>query len=141
MFLLVDVHFRSAEWWDSLLHFPTASRPIDSWLTAFPRQRGIMLTRSALTLAWHVARTDRQAAVVFLGLSPSVSELFGLVSLQQIDRIAERHFAHLRPRWEDNPAMWHEILSALRGNIVDADSVARREWSYLAGEFRPRWHR
>ncbi|HEX4050657.1 MAG TPA: hypothetical protein VHY19_07270 [Steroidobacteraceae bacterium] len=140
MFLLVDMHFRSLEWWDTLAHHPMARRPLESCLVVFPRQRGITLSRSVLTLAWHVARTDRESAVVFLGLSPPVSELISLFSLQQIDRIAQRHFPHLRPRWADSPAVWHEIFAAFQGDATSGNSIAQREWSTLAGEFRPPWH-
>jgi hypothetical protein len=34
----------------------------------------------------------------------------------QLDRIAEHHHALLRPRWEDRPDVWRELLSISEGD-------------------------
>ena len=62
-------------------------------------------------LAWHLARTDRDTSTVLMGLTMPVIDVLALLQPQQIDRLAERYFAHIRPRWEDQPSVWRQLLS------------------------------
>jgi len=71
-------------------------------------------------LAWHTARTDADSALVLLGISPLVAEAISTLRLQDIDRIADRHYRRLRPRWEDRPAVWRQLLTCSRETDVDA---------------------
>ena len=32
--------------------------------------------------------------------------------LDEIDRIAQKRFRHVRPRWDDRPAVWRRLLLA-----------------------------
>ena len=77
-----------------------------TWLAPFPRPAAVKLARSTLVLAWHTVRTNLDAAVVLLGIAPSVAEIIAKPHLQDLDRIAERQYRHVRPRWEDRPAVW-----------------------------------
>jgi hypothetical protein len=83
---------------------------VPTWVTPFPRPRALKLARSALMLVWHLARSDRDSSLVVLGLSAPVIDIVGALQPQQIDRIAERHCAFLRPRWEDRPSVWRRLL-------------------------------
>ena len=78
------------------------------------------LARSTLTMAWHTVRTDAEATRVLLGISPPVADHIASLRLQDIDRIAERHFRRLRPRWEDRPAVWRQLLACARETDVNA---------------------
>lgn len=124
-FLLLDMEFRNDIWWKALskdaLRAPTAPK---TWLSQFPRTPSIKLARSALMLAWHLARTERESCPVLLGMSPSVTEAMAGMQPPQIDKIAEHHYAHLRPRWEDRPDVWRELLSTGEGDVAIARAFA-----------------
>ena len=138
-FLLVDMRFRDHEWWREVIAHPTITRRSPTWLVPFPRQATIKLARTTLVLAWHTTRTDRESAVVLLGISPSVANLLAQVPLYEIDRIAERQFRHLRPRWEDRPAVWTQMLdSALSGEKDSWQDFILRGLHLMAGEILPR---
>jgi hypothetical protein len=77
-----------------------------------PRESAIRLARGTLVLAWHTSRVDCDSAVVVLGLHPDTVAILTSLNLLDIDKIAEHHYLHLRPRWEDQPSMWRHILMA-----------------------------
>ena len=62
-------------------------------------------------LAWHTLRARPQDASL-LGVSAPVAEVIASLSWSQIDRIVERQYQYLRPRWEDRPAVWRNLLLA-----------------------------
>jgi hypothetical protein len=62
-------------------------------------------------LAWHTLRARPEDAA-FLGVAPGVAQVIAGLSLSEIDRIIERNFRHLRPRWEDRPGVWRALLLA-----------------------------
>ena len=138
-FLLLDMRFRDHDWWREVIAHPTITRRSPTWLVPFPRQATVKLARTTLVLAWHTARTDRESATVLLGISPSVATLLAQVPLCEIDRIAERQFRHLRPRWEDRPAVWVQMLdSAQSGDQDSAQDFILRGLHLMAGEILPR---
>ena len=119
--LLVDIKFRDREWWKRAATEAPKGRLPPSWMPALPRQRALIVTRATLTLAWHLARTDRDCCVVLLGMSVAVMDIMRALSLREVDRIAERQAGHLRPRWEDRPALWRQVLGA----ATDTPGLAR----------------
>lgn len=119
-FLLVDFGFRDLHWWRKVAAKPVRADVDRSWLVPFPRATATKLARATLMLAWHTARTDAEATRVLLGISPPVSEAISTLRLRDIDRISDRHFRRLRPRWEDRPAVWRQLLSCSRETDVDA---------------------
>jgi hypothetical protein len=134
--LLFDLHFQDDTWWTRQAQWhahslhglpPVQSEPGSPVLTG--------LARSALVLAWHTARTDRDAARVMLGLSPAVANVFTQLHLQNIDALATRHHAELTPRWPRNTALWKSILSAGKGKDALPDNLlALQCLSLAAGE-------
>jgi len=62
-------------------------------------------------LAWHTLRARPEDAAL-LGVAPGVAQVIACLSLSDIDRIVERNFHHLRPRWEDRPGVWRALLLA-----------------------------
>ena len=61
-------------------------------------------------LAWHSVRADVNASCL-LGISPGVAATLASFSLTELDRIAEHRFRYVRPRWEDRPIVWHQLLT------------------------------
>ena len=60
-------------------------------------------------LAWHSVKADVNASCL-LGISPGVAATLASFSLTELDRIAERRFRYVRPRWEDRPIVWRQLL-------------------------------
>jgi hypothetical protein len=60
-------------------------------------------------LAWHSVRSDPVGSLL-LGVSPDVARIIASFSLTELDRVVERRFRYVRPRWEDRPAVWRALL-------------------------------
>lgn len=67
-------------------------------------------------LAWHSLRADQATAGILLGMTRPVSDLIAELRFDEIDRIAEKRFRHVRPRWDDRPAVWRKLLLAAKEN-------------------------
>lgn len=107
--LLVDMQFANAQWWQAAKDYSIRPAALPSLWGAFAREEGVPLARITLMLAWHSVRSDRYAACL-VGISPAVAEIISNLPITKIDDIAERCFRALRPRWEDRPAVWRELL-------------------------------
>lgn len=70
------------------------------------------LLRRLLSMAWYLARHNRVGARVALGMSARSAA--GLASWRpmDLDALAERRPAWIRPRWEQHPDFWQGLLSA-----------------------------
>ena len=133
-FLLVDMHFSDPDWWRRVKAYPARVEAAPEGRGSFPRPAAIQLARSVLTLAWHCVRADRHAANVLLGMHFAVSELIARMSINDIDRIVERHFRHARPRWETRPGIWRKLLLASKTpNIRRAREINVRGLQWIAG--------
>lgn len=119
-FLLLDLKFSDHEWWRQVVVSPTRRLQDPQWLIPLPRAAAIKLSREALMLAWHTIRTDLQSAVVLLGIVPPVADLIAALRLRDLDRIAEYQFRHLRPRWEDRPGVWRQLIACAASGEVAA---------------------
>jgi hypothetical protein len=120
-FVLIDFQFRNVEWWRAVRERPNRPRQGSTPMTGgFPRPAAIQLARAALTLAWSGAHADRDAVCVLLGMTHPVAELISTLRFTEIDRIAEHQFRHVRPRWEDRPAVWRKLLAASEANDISA---------------------
>jgi hypothetical protein len=119
-FLLVDFGFRDPQWWRRITSRNSRAEAEPSWLVPYPRATAMKLARATLTLAWHTARTDADATLVLLGIGEQVADQISSLRLRDIDRIADRHFRRLRPRWEDRPAVWRQLLACSRETDVNA---------------------
>jgi hypothetical protein len=80
----------------------------------FTSHNGIALIRRTLLLAWHLARSNRVMAGVILGMSPSSAEHIALSRLRDLDALAELAPAWILPRWEQQPIVWQQLISAAR---------------------------
>jgi len=133
-FLLVDMEFANTGWWQTVAIRRGRSPPPPTRRGSFPRASAIKLARSTLMLAWYRVRAGEHAACL-LGMTPAVSELIAGLSLSGIDQIVERRFRHIRPRWEDRPVVWRELVeSAQTADIRRAREFDARGLRLIAGE-------
>jgi len=107
--LLSDMQFTNVPWWRAAREHPARPVPLLGWRGSFPKPQAVSLARATLMLAWHSLRFSRESAVL-LGVTPGVAELIAELSLTDIDTIVERRLQHVRPRWEDRPAVWERLL-------------------------------
>ena len=141
--LLVDMQLSNAEWWRLLQTHPTRAAPLPPDRGSFPKAAGIRLGRAALVLAWHSVRADIVGSCL-LGVSAEVAQIIGSFSLTDLDRIVERRFRFVRPRWEDRPAAWRAlILSAQSGDPRRTREANLRALQLMTGDLlsaRAPWH-
>lgn len=109
-FLLLDMHFGNALWWQTVVHDPNRRIRRESLQPAFPRSAALPLTRATLTAIWRSVCTDARSARILLGLDETVARLFVDLPVTAIDPIANHVHPHLRPRWADHPAFWRAVL-------------------------------
>ena len=129
--LLVDLHFDDATWWHRVT-LPLRREPGRASLRRLcygPRL--LALNRATLHFAWHVARQDRTGAMVLLGMSDAVTTFMTQVNPLDIDRYADRTVLDLRPRWLDQPTLWHHLLVEPGGG--SAERLARLQSLQLLG--------
>jgi hypothetical protein len=133
-FLLLDLEFSNDTWWQMVGSHPNRPAPLPSWRGSFPRRPAMQLARATVMLAWHSLRAHRNA-MCLLGMSPTVAEVISGLSLTDIDQIVDRRIRYLRPRWEDRPAVWRQLLEASQSpDIRQAREVSLRGLQLLAGE-------
>jgi len=115
-FLLVDMEFGNPDFWHVVCSHPAQQLKMPLWRGSFPRGSAIQLAHATLVLAWNSLRTDPSTARVLLGMARSVAELIGRLKFDEIDRIAHKRFRHVRPRWDDRPALWRRLLLAAQSD-------------------------
>jgi len=113
-YLLIDLEFADPEWWRMVLHRPDRTLRAGRWSDGFPRRTAVPLARSTLMLAWQGVRADADVACALFGMHRRVAEIVTSMQLSDIDRIADRHFRRIKPRWADRPSVWRELLLAAR---------------------------
>lgn len=122
-FLLLDLEFGNAPWWQAIVHNPERQIRNTSLHPAFPRYAALPLTRATLIGAWRAVCADAHSAQILLGLDATVAELLVSLPATAIDHIAHHAHPHLRPRWADHPAFWRALLGA--ANRDDSRQLSR----------------
>ena len=111
-FLVVDAAFARPELWAGLprvgVHegLPTGLVPAPRGPLATP------LLRRVLLFAWHLARANRLAARIALGMSAPCAGLVAACRFADLEALAERRPSWIRPRWDDRPDVWQAWLAA-----------------------------
>ena len=77
------------------------------------------ITRRMLVYGWHLARSRPRAACLVFGSTISAIESLAACSLTALEAAAVRNAEGLRPRWANQTAFWHALLSA---SSVGADT-------------------
>ncbi|MGH8150875.1 MAG: hypothetical protein ACRETB_13005 [Steroidobacteraceae bacterium] len=149
-FLLVDAGFGRAgcrPWRDARgtgAPIPRALGVRDRDWPAAPRAfftvpRTVPVARLLLAYAWHLARSERVAAQLFLGMSARCADRVAGCTLRQVIQIAESEPQLLEPRWPDRHEVWRELLAAAIGTETAALERFRiRGFQLLAAETRRR---
>jgi hypothetical protein len=93
-------------------------------------------------LAWNSLRAQPATARILLGMAHPVADLIAGLRFDEIARVAHQRFRHVRPRWDDRPAVWRRLLLAAQSN----DEKLMGEFNLhglqlLAGELLPREER
>jgi len=111
-FLLVDLGAARPQLWSgpprAAVH---EARPVSALLA----QRGPLSTpllRRVLLFAWHLARANRLAARITLGMSAPCAALVAACRFADLEALAERRPEWIRPRWHDRPEIWQAWLGA-----------------------------
>jgi len=112
-YLLLDAGFASGARWsreerERQVHDGNAGVPAPF----FTVQRAPRVLRLVLTFGWHLARSERTAARLLLGMSEGCAERLGACTLPQVEALAQAQLHWLRPRWPEYPRAWQELLAA-----------------------------
>jgi hypothetical protein len=90
-----------------------------------------------MTQAWHLARSEPAAARLLLGVSAANVTVIGGCTLSRLTRLAETHSQWLRPRWENRPRIWCDLLRAAgEGKSGALERMRVRGLQLLAAEAR-----
>jgi hypothetical protein len=68
--------------------------------------------RCVLMLAWHLARANRLAGRIALGLSEPCAALIAAGRLRDMEALAETGPWWISPRWESRSEIWRQLLEA-----------------------------
>jgi len=109
-YLLLDGGFAQVGRWERALHAGVMDAPVRSGY--FAGRGGVVLIRRMLVLAWHLARSNRLMAGVILGMSPPSAERIARTLLRDLEAVAELAPAWIIPRWEQQPVVWHQLITA-----------------------------
>lgn len=110
-FLLLDMELGNSALWQRFKSRSARTGPAPNERAIFPRASAVQVARDILILAWYGVRADRHGAKLLLGMSAAVSDIIATLSLADVNRLAERQFRYLRPRWEDQPDLWLKLLT------------------------------
>lgn len=134
-FALVDAGFDDADRWVRVKNGTYVdagkSRP------PLPSAYGQRLAQMMLILAWSLARSNRDAAHVVLGMSQRCAAVVGDIGLSVLPSIAEQHAQLIRPRWEDRPDIWRQLLQlAFHGVERNQPPLSVRAMEYFLTDLR-----
>ena len=118
-FLLLDFGFSEPKWWRGITGESNDPASELTWLTPFPRTTTTKLARAITMLAWHTVRTDAEASVVLLGITPEVAGILRSIRFHSIEDLAERHARRLRLRWADRPGVWRQLIACAKHTEID----------------------
>lgn len=138
-FLLIDMRFKNEKWWREIGDGAASSDERSSDLNIFAAESARELSAETLTLAWHTARLDTRIASQVLGLAPGVVGIIASLGPREVQRIAARHSHQLRPRWENNPAFWEQLLrTAVGGSAASLSEFHLHGLQLLGGDLLDR---
>jgi hypothetical protein len=133
-FLLLEMRFDSVKWWREPKGASTMSQgPSAALQGSFPKETARELCVEALTLAWHTARSDPRVAAQVLGVLPAVAGIIASLGPRDVQRIALRQSHELRPRWNNNPGFWQQLLLTAIADNEAFLSEFHLHWLQLLG--------
>ncbi|HEV7432735.1 MAG TPA: hypothetical protein VGN77_06795 [Steroidobacteraceae bacterium] len=111
-FLLVDAGFAHPELWARLPSVGVHEALPLRTLLANRSTLSTPLLRRVLLLAWHMARANRTNARIALGMSGLCARAVAGWRLADLEALAERRPAWIRPRWDQHGDFWCAWLTA-----------------------------
>jgi hypothetical protein len=118
-FSLFDAGFASAPRWLELRACAVHDRSQCAEPVYFEPAAARSITRRMLVYGWHLARSRPRAACLVFGSTITAIESLAACSLTALEAAADRNAGGLRPRWSNQTAFWHALLSA---SSVGADT-------------------
>jgi hypothetical protein len=118
-FSLFDAGFASAPRWLELRTCGVHDHSQRTEPAYFEIAAARSITRRMLVYGWHLARSRPRAACLVFGVTISAIESLAACSLTALEAAADRNADALRPRWSNQTAFWHALLSA---SSVGADT-------------------
>jgi hypothetical protein len=132
-YLLMDAEFSKTPRWHRQLCDGVMDAPARGGY--FDGGNGTALIRRMLLLAWHLARSNRLMASLVLGLTDAVAERIASARLRDLEAIAELAPPWIVPRWEQQPVVWQQLISAAcSGQPLSLRHAQLRGLQLLAGE-------
>lgn len=113
--LLVDAGFADESRWSQLVEHRVADQPPEWRVPCLGGNRANALARRVMTYGWYLARSNRSAARIVLGMSAANIERIRALSLRELDLASECYPGWVRPRWEAQVSIWRRLLSAALG--------------------------
>jgi hypothetical protein len=136
--LLVDVGFADPGLWSAAVIGAVNDRVQMEPTPFFTVDGSVALMRLVMAHAWHLARSQPAAARLLLGFSAANLAVIGGCTLSRLTRLAETRSHWLRPRWENRPAVWCDLLRmAGNGESGALKRMRARGLQLLAADARP----
>ncbi|MEO8017843.1 MAG: hypothetical protein ABI769_08525 [Pseudomonadota bacterium] len=111
-FVIVDAQFANASWWRRASApgvRETAPTRTENGLT---NNLSVELMHEVSMFAWQMARWDRMAAQMSLGMTSSVADTIAALTPQQLRTIASTMADAIEVRWGNDVSFWCELLDA-----------------------------
>jgi hypothetical protein len=135
--LLVDAGFADSVRWSDAIIGAVNDRGSPAPEPFFTVDAAVRVMRLVMSHAWHLARSEPAAARLLLGLSPANVTIIGSSTLTRLTFLAESRAEWLRPRWENRPGVWRELLrTAAQGDAGALERLRIRGLQLLAAETR-----
>ncbi|HEV2700788.1 MAG TPA: hypothetical protein VGV09_04100 [Steroidobacteraceae bacterium] len=136
--LLVDVGFADPGPWSAAVVGAVHDRVQLERPPFFTVDGSVALMRLVMTHTWHLARSQPAAARLLLGLSVANLAVIGGCTLSRLILLAESRIHWLRPRWENRPGVWCDLLQmAGNGDSGALERMRVRGLQLLAADARP----
>jgi hypothetical protein len=135
--LLVDAGFADGSRWSDAIIGAVNDRGSRVPGSFFTVDAAVSVMRLVVTHAWHLARSEPAAARLLLGLSATNVAVIGGCTLHRLTVLAEARAQWLRPRWENRPRIWRDLLrTAAEGDAGALERLRIRGLQLLAADAR-----
>jgi hypothetical protein len=135
--LLVDAGFTDGSRWSDAIVGGVNDRHCAATEPFFTVDAAVGVMRLVMTQAWHLARSEPAAARLLLGLSATNVAVIGGCTLNRLLVLAQSRAHWLRPRWENRPRIWRDLLrTAAEGDTGALERLRVRGLHLLAADAR-----
>ena len=135
--LLVDAGLADSFQWSDAIRGAVRDRADREPAAFFTTEGAMSLMRLVMTHAWHLARSEPAAARLLLGISGANVTVIGACTLGRLIQLAESRTEWLRPRWENRPRIWLDLLrTAQHGGSGAVERMRVRVLQLLAADAR-----